>query len=107
MLNIVIRSIKRRKYKLYKLAETIVTKSMMCPAISNAPGGMFIKCWYITVPYLVYVVLLCELVEEAVHAVEHGDDLHGGDAAADLGEVHHVAEQHGHALEVLRVETAQ
>ena len=40
-------------------------------------------------------------IEERVHAVEHGDDGHGRDAAADLGERHHVRKQDRHALKHL------
>lgn len=51
--------------------------------------------------HLVDVVLLCEVVEDGVHGVEHGDYLHGCDATADLREGHHVGEQDGDALERL------
>lgn len=47
-------------------------------------------------------MLLGELVEERIHGVEHGDNFHGRDAAADFREGHHVAEQDCHGIEVLR-----
>lgn len=52
-------------------------------------------------PYLVYAIELSEMVENGVHGVEHGDHLHGGEAAADLSEGHHVRKQDRHALEHL------
>ena len=51
--------------------------------------------------HLVDFVELGEPVEDGVHVVEHGDDLHGRDAAADLGEGDHVREQDGDALKHL------
>lgn len=47
-------------------------------------------------------VLLAERVEQRVHGVEHGDNLHRGDVAANAGEAHDVTEKNGHIWEHLR-----
>ena len=54
--------------------------------------------------HLIDFVENCEPVEYGVHVIEHGDDLHGRNATADLREVNHVREQDGDALEHLGAE---
>ena len=52
--------------------------------------------------YLVYLVALGQRVEDGVHAVEHGDHLHGAEPGADLREGDDVGEQDGHTVKHLR-----
>lgn len=46
-------------------------------------------------------MFLTERVKKSVHGVEHGDNLHGSDVAANACETHHIAEQNGHIREHL------
>ena len=52
---------------------------------------------------LVDVVPLGERVEDGVHCIEHGHDLHGGDATTDFCERHHVGEQYRNTVEHLQL----
>lgn len=56
--------------------------------------------------YLVHVISFRERIEERIHSVKHGDDLHRGDATADLRERDHVGEEDGYAVKHLCISIA-
>ena len=56
-----------------------------------------------TSTHFIHVVSLSEGVEVRIHSIQHGNDLHGSDSAANFRESHDVREQNRYAVEHLEM----